>query len=401
MATWNPFTPGYFENPYLHLGNCRKNNPVQKGVHGEWIFFKHKHAKEILKSNLFNASDLSSYLASKENLILGDSACPFLAKGTRKWMMYLNGAEHAETAAIADALLRKMPFTELIELAITKALPQFQNTSSFDLADLAAQIPYFVSSKMLGYNEAANFERLCYFSHQLAVSQDMYLSKNDYRKVNAEFEWAFSEFGTMLSAKRTDGEATLIGLAKDLKANTGNQLSEEELYSLLCILFMASFETTKDTLGAILFELLKKRELLTYIISANQKEINVLTEELLRMAAPLQYTVRVCKEKTEIDGYSFPKGTKLYISLASANRDEDIFDNPDEVDINRADNPHLSFGGGTHSCLGARIARQEIRTWLKPLSHFLLNYRLDEKEKPQWQRTIFMRGLKHLKLTRI
>ncbi|HYC39481.1 MAG TPA: cytochrome P450 [Chitinophagaceae bacterium] len=394
-VTWNPFTPGYFDNPYEHLRLCRLSQPVQKGIHREWMLFRHAHIRQILKSNGFDASNLSRYFSSKEKLILGTTGCPFLARGTQRWPMYLNGIEHALTVELADNLLRQVPFTGLILEAVDFEVPRYASRRSFDLAELATAIPYYVAKKMAGF-EDPGFDRLRTFSHRLAVSQDLYLTKQDYRDVNSEFEWAFAEFKRLISLNGSRTKNSLVALMPDLNQSVTSPLSEDEIYSLLCILFMASFETTKDALGTMLLELLREPQLMELVLASDEKEIKLVTEELLRIAAPLQYTVRICKHDTQIEDYFFPAGTRLFLALASANRDEEVFPEPDRIMPHRRENPHLSFGGGVHTCLGARIARQEIRTWLKPLCKLLINYRISDGETPVWQRTIFMRGLKQL-----
>jgi cytochrome P450 len=400
MVTWNPYTPGYFDDPYPHLAACRSTNPVQKGIHKEWILLRHKHVRHVLKSDEFDASNLSGYFASKEKMIFGESACPFLARGTRRWIMYLNGAEHIVTSDLADAALRKIDFPALIEEAIDACLPEFKNAAGFNLVDLAAMIPFYLSKKMTGFDESVSYEKLRDFSFRLAVSQDMFLTKDDYRRVNEEFEWAFREFKTMLAPGGNRPQETLAAILPGLNIGSTHPHSEDDMFSLVSILFMASFETTKDALSTILTELIKRPGLMQYVVDADERQIKVLTEELLRIACPLQYTVRVCKEDMELDGQLFTAGTKLYLGLASANRDEEVFENPNEIIPDRKENPQLAFGGGVHACLGARIARQEIRTWLKPLCLFLINYRIPDNETPQWQKTIFMRGLRQLNLVR-
>jgi cytochrome P450 len=306
MVTWNPFTPGYFDNPYPHLKECRETNPVQQGVHKEWILLKHRHVRHVLKSEQFDASDLSSYFASKEKIIFDRHSCPFLAKGTRRWMMYLNGAEHSATSALADIALRKIDFTALIEEAVAVCLPDFENTHSFNLVELAAAIPFYLSKKMTGFDDSVTPEQLRNFSFKLAVSQDLFLSKKDYREVNAEFEWGFREFKKMLSPGYRTQQETLAALLPELNQSSESPLSADDQYSLMSILFMASFETTKDSLSTILTELIKRPRLMEYVLAADERQIKVLTEELLRIASPLQYTIRVCREDFEMEGRLVP-----------------------------------------------------------------------------------------------
>ena len=91
-------------------------------------------------------------------------------------------------------------------------------------------------------------------------------------------------------------------------------------------------------------------------------------EEVLRWATPVAYWTRTAKVDVEIDGQHIPKGDRVVSMLRSANRDEEVFDQPFTFDIARQPNPHVAFGGGgAHHCLGAMLARAEIRAVLDEL----------------------------------
>lgn len=400
MALWNPYTPGYFDNPYNHLTDCRTTEPVQMGVHKEWILFRYRDVREVLRSPLFGASKLSEYFSQKESLILEKGTCPFLAKGTKSWIMYLDGKEHSRVSSLAETALRQFDFTTAIERAVDLCFEKNKYAAVLDVVTIATQIPMYIVEELMGVTGMCSYEQLQRFSHLLAVSQDLFVSKTTYREVNKEFEWAFSFFGELYKKAGISAEPTLLTFLHTLNKATDDGLSDDEMISLITILFMAALETTKDTMSIILHEVLKDASLAAYIEKATATQINILAEELLRFAAPLQYTVRVAHEDVTINGHVFAKGTRLFLCLASANRDEEIFEHPNCIIPNRKHNPHLSFGAGVHSCLGSRIARNEIRSWLKPVTKHLFNYRLVQNETPHWQRTIFMRGLKSLKIER-
>jgi cytochrome P450 len=91
-------------------------------------------------------------------------------------------------------------------------------------------------------------------------------------------------------------------------------------------------------------------------------------EEVLRWSTPVAFWTRSTKMNVEMDGVTIPKGDRVVAMLRSANRDEEVFDNPFTFDIGRAENPHVTFGGGgPHHCLGAMLARAEIRAVLDEL----------------------------------
>ncbi|RXK60834.1 cytochrome P450 [Lacibacter luteus] len=400
MALWNPYTTGYFNNPYEHLAECRTTEPMQIGIHKEWLLFNYKDVREVLRSPAFGVSKLSEYFAQKEPVILEKAACPFLAKGTKTWIMYLDGQDHVRIRTLADAAIRQFNFTPAIERAVAACFEKNKDAAELDVVDIATQIPMYIVEELMGVSGMCSYEQVKRFSHLLAVSQDLFVTKTTYREVNSEFEWAFSFFGELYRKAGANAEPHLLTFLQTVNKEEGFRLSDDEMISLITVIFMAALETTKDTMSVILYEVLKDPSLAVYIEQANEIEINILAEEFLRFASPLQYTVRVAHEDVEINGIRFPKGTRLFLCLASANRDAVVFDNPDTIVPNRKYNPHLSFGSGMHSCLGARVARNEIRSWLKPVTKHLLNYRLAENEPPNWQRTIFMRGLKSLKIER-
>jgi cytochrome P450 len=139
--------------------------------------------------------------------------------------------------------------------------------------------------------------------------------------------------------------------------------------------------------------------LIDFIETADASQITVLVEELLRFASPLQYTIRTNNSELTIGDLHIPANTKLYLCLASANRDPEKFENPDLIDPIRKNNTHLSFGAGTHFCAGAPLARQELKYCLKPMLEFLKNYKIDTNSLI-WSKQIFMRTLKNVTVSK-
>ncbi len=400
MITWNPYTPGYFSNPYIHLKDCREQAPIHYGVHKELLFFKYKDVKTILKSPSFGVTNLSGFFKEKESIILGESVCPFLSKGTAKWLMYLNDKEHENTKQLIDSVLRQFNFNPVIETAVENCIRANKQNDIIDIVDISTQIPLYVIESFFGIEGMCKLQELKRFSHLLAVSQDIFVPKSVYREINAVFSWAFDFFGDLYNRSDAATQSNIVTLLKQADSLKSTDFTNDEIISILIVVFMAALETTKDSMSVILFEILKNPELSDWILKADDTAINVLSEELLRYVSPLQYTVRIANENCVISNQKVNKGDRLFLSLAAANRDPEIFEMPDSIIFNRKYNPHLSFGTGIHSCLGAKIARNEIRNWLKPVTLFLNEYKLDVKAEPVWQKTIFMRGMQSLIATR-
>lgn len=142
----------------------------------------------------------------------------------------------------------------------------------------------------------------------------------------------------------------------------GDSLDREELMSMIFLLLAAGHETTTHLIGNGMVALLKYEEQMQ-ILKANLNDealISSMIEEILRYNGPAPTTLlRYAFDDIEIRGKTIHRGDGVFIVLHAANRDPEIFDNPDEFDIRRSPNKHLGFGGGIHYCLGAPLARLE------------------------------------------
>lgn len=384
---WSPYTKGYFNNPYLHLKQCREENPIHKGVHNELVFFRYKDVSKILRSNDFSVSELSTYFQEKEPYIFKNTnTCPYLSKGTQKWPMYLNGNEHKNLRAIMGKSFKEFDLDVVIRESMDILNHRYKNSSNIDLVDYCAYFIFLVTEKLFGIKDYESFEKVKKYSNMLAKSQDIYIPKQTYQEINSWFLWGKGIF--------YDSE-----YKENIKFFADQQnikYTEEDIYSIMSISVMAAFETSKDNLTMALFEILKDQNLINYVLNNDIKELNLLIEELFRFSSPLQYTVRVNKEPIEYDNVTIPAQSKLYLCLASANRDPEAFTNPDEIIPDRIPNEHLAFGGGNHFCLGAQISRQEMRYCLRPMVNFLKDYVIDDSQSTKWGRQIFMRTVDSL-----
>jgi cytochrome P450 len=141
----------------------------------------------------------------------------------------------------------------------------------------------------------------------------------------------------------------------------GEQLSEDELLSMVFLLLIAGHETTVNLIGNGTLALLEHPEQMAKLRN-DPALIKSAVEELLRHSGPLETaTERFTREAVTVADVTIPRGAMVYAVLASANRDERQFPNPDAVDITREPNRHLAFGLGIHYCVGAPLARLEAQ----------------------------------------
>jgi cytochrome P450 len=179
--------------------------------------------------------------------------------------------------------------------------------------------------------------------------------------------------------------------------DAGEQLSEDELVAMIFLLLVAGHEMTVNLIGNGMLALLRHPDQMQQL-RQDPSRIRSAVEELLRFDSPVALaTDRYAREDVEVAGVTIPRGELVYTVLASANRDERQFPNPDTLDLTRDPNKHVAFGNGIHYCLGAPLARMEgqiaINTLLCRLPHVQLSV---TPQMLRWRRGVLLHSLKAL-----
>jgi cytochrome P450 len=174
----------------------------------------------------------------------------------------------------------------------------------------------------------------------------------------------------------------------------GDRLSDHEFKLFFLLLITAGNETTRHTMSHGIAALLQNRDQLERLC-ANPELAESAAEEIVRWATAVHHFRRTATEDVEVHGRQIREGDKIVLWFTSANRDERHFDEPMRFDIGRSPNKHMAFGlGGPHFCLGAHLARLEIRIWLEELIPYLPDLHLDGEVARM--RSNFFNGIKRI-----
>jgi cytochrome P450 len=174
------------------------------------------------------------------------------------------------------------------------------------------------------------------------------------------------------------------------------RLTEDELIGTCVLLLNAGHEATVNVTGNGWWSLFRNPAQLARLRD-DPSMVPVAIEELMRWDTPLQMFERWVLEDVEICGATVPKGAELGLLFGSANRDPTVFGRPDELDVAREPNPHVSFGAGVHFCLGAPLARLELETSFSTVLRRLPG--LELSEEPAWKPNYIIRGLRELRVS--
>jgi cytochrome P450 len=184
-----------------------------------------------------------------------------------------------------------------------------------------------------------------------------------------------------------------------LHANVdGESLTHQELASFFILLLVAGNETTRNAISHGLWALTEHPDQRAAWIADIEGVTPTAVDEIVRWATPVIYMRRTVTGSTTLSDHEFKEGDKVILFYNSANRDEDVFENPDRFDVRRTPNPHIGFGApGPHFCLGAHLARREITVMYKELFKHVPDIRATGE--PDRLLSNFINGIKHLSCT--
>ncbi|MCP2167394.1 cytochrome P450 [Goodfellowiella coeruleoviolacea] len=262
------------------------------------------------------------------------------------------------------------------------------------VAHLAQPLPSAVICELLGVPEA---DRPRFFSWADAVLTSDADSPARIATALTELKGYLAELVAQRREEPTDDVLGALVLARDERG----QLSEHELVTFGVTLLLAGLETTANQIGNFVYHLLTHPDQLATLTAGPHRLADVV-EELLRLipiSAHAGFT-RVATEDVELNGVLVRAGEAVLVDLDSANRDEAVFTDPDRVDLGRERNPHLAFGHGAHHCLGAQLARMELRTAIGELLTRFPGLALAVPASDLlWKHASVVRGLRELPVT--
>lgn len=171
---------------------------------------------------------------------------------------------------------------------------------------------------------------------------------------------------TLLGEKRTNPADDILSVIVHAELEDGSRLTDKELRAFFTLLFPAGAETTRSAMAGGLVALMDHPEQWR-ALQEDPSRLKVAIEEIVRWTSPSVYKRRTTRRDVEVRGQAIPAGAKVTLWEMSANHDEEVFGNPFTFDSSRDPNPHVGFGLGTHFCLGASLARMELKVMYEEL----------------------------------
>ncbi|MEU8133914.1 cytochrome P450 [Streptodolium elevatio] len=289
----------------------------------------------------------------------------------------MSGEEHRiNRALVAPAFRRKLMdghVAGILEPLAHEIVDRFADRGSADLvAEFTHQYPIQVITRLLGLpvDDEEQFRRWAYelFHYPFAPEAA--------ERASAEFT---AYVTPIVAARRAQPGGDLLSTLATIRDDEGRMLSDEEILSFLRLLFPAGADTTYLGLGNALLALLTHPDQLELLLSAPEEHLPWAVEEALRWEPPVGLLPRMCPVRVrDWHGIDIPDETPLIFGITAANRDPQVYPDPDRFDITRRAMATLAFGDGPHVCLGTFLAIAEMRVALKVVLERLPGLRLEE-----------------------
>ncbi len=229
------------------------------------------------------------------------------------------------------------------------------------VGELAAPLPAEMIGLLLGFPEEM-FPKLQEWSERtITLGGGPRYMTEDGMVAAMEFAAASAE---LYEAKRTCPADDVVSVWTTASV-PGHEFGVDEVISDCLLILDGGAETTRTVIARAMIELARRPD--QWALLRSGADVSVAVEEFIRWVTPIHNMCRVALSDVELGGVTVRRGDQVVLCYASANRDEDYFDDGDDLDLSRDPNHHLSFGFGTHFCLGSSLARLEIRVFLEEL----------------------------------
>ena len=355
---WNPFDPEFLLDPYPVYARLREEDPVHRTPIGTLIVSRYDDVHRVLRDTESSVQRFETNVDLPEHMlrlrqrslerapsILGlDPPDHTRLRGLvqRTFTPRAVGRMREQTTAIVDDLLDDLAGRDEIDL----------------ISDYAFVIPFAVIHSMLGLPDT-DMAMVRSWSHALTQTLEPYLSPEQVDAAMDGGEHMDAYLRDAVAQKRRNPADDLLTQLVEVE-EAGDRMTEDELLSMVSLLFVAGHETTVNLIGNGTHALLDHPDQLALVRNDPAVDDSVV-DELLRWDSPVQTSGRRLLHDTVISGVEVADGEMVLTALGSANRDQRFWgDTAGTLDVTRADAArHVSFGSGVHHCLGAALARME------------------------------------------
>ena len=376
LPQFNPVHPDLLKDPYPTYALYRAADPVHWGkatltsIAGSWFLFRHHDNAEVLSDGKLYASDPAT-------VGMGESvpeAFKPVAYIFQHWLGGMDPPKHRVLrAALAKAFTPRRiavlepEITQITTNLIDAALER--NDGQFDVrADVAFPLPMAVVGAALGVARE-DWSQFQGWSADVTSAVDNAGEPGYAAKGAAAIHAMAGYFGELVAQRKKAPGDDLLSAMLAAAAEEGKDIEEFDIIAIATELGVAGHETTSNSVSKSVLGLMEQRSAWDEFVRLPDEAVGQAVEELLRFSTPVQrQRWRWATADTTLGGTAIRRGESVVSLLGAANRDPEVFENPDVIDFGRENVKHLTFGLGPHFCIGSHLARLELRLAMRALA---------------------------------
>lgn len=386
-------------DPYTVYDALRARGPVVlSSVHRAWLVTSHAAVADAYTRPELS-SDRIGPMIDAGHVGLGEDSLSVLSL-MRDWMVVSDPPSHTRLRRVAAAAFKRQRIglmADRIGDRVDELLDAFVASGEADLIEhVAHPLPASLIAELLGA-PAADRDKFRHWSDDLALvafGAGGEAQEERHARALAGLESMFTYFRGLLEQARSASDDSMLSVLATPQPD-GERLTDDEILSMCALLLFAGHETTINSISNGILALLRHPDQLQQL-KTDPSLMAGAVEEMLRYDGPVKVVVRWVNRDLELGGQTLRTGDRAYLVNSAANRDPSVFASPASFDIRRSPNPHLAFGRGVHACIGAQLARLEMRVAIERTLERLPGLRLDGE--PQWQPSLASRAMRELRV---
>lgn len=396
---FNVASPENLLNPVPFYRRMQEEDPVHwSGPVQAWFVTRHEDVTAIFRDPRVTANRTQLFMEQLRHL--GPEFIQDLLEMIALQMLHSDGAVHARRRRNANPGFTTQAMDHwrpAIRRAVDQLLDQVQHQGRMDLvSDLAGPFPLRVIMELFDLPEEIredfvrwSFDVVGLFGAPVGADvKALAIKSNTAAKEFLEY------MAGLVEVRRARPGRDLLSLM--IHAEEEGRLDKPELLANINLVSIAGHITTVDQFSNGVYALLTHPEQLQ-LLKENPSLMKSAVEEMLRYSPAVPFMHRVAIEDFELHGRAIRRGQIVFLGMAAANRDPEVFPEPDRFDITRQNNRHVSFAFGPHTCLGATLARYDLEIGLSTLLERMPSLRLDEEQQPRFKyHSLVFRGFDSL-----
>ena len=395
---FDPLQAGYAEDPFPHLAEMRRRDPVHRSIIERWVLFRYDDVARLLRDPSLSVSEANIEVVDEHRLeTFREAYGGELERSTS--MLGADPPDHTRLRRLVSKAFTPTAIEALrprITRMVDDVLDAMEEQGSAEVVgELAFPLPFDVISEMLGM-PATDTARVAEWSSALVKTLDPIITDDEIRAsvvADREMRGLVEEVIAWKRAHPADDLLSALIAAEE----DGDRLTTRELRDQVVLLFVAGHETTVNLIGTGIHELLRHPDQAAVLRDDPSCDVDAV-DELLRYVSPVQFSRRIALQEIEIGGRTIEPGVIVMACLAAANHDPERWGpTAEQLDVRRPGaNQHLAFGSGIHYCLGAALAKLEAQL---AIGRFVRRFPdAAPAAEPVWNGRINLRGIERLEV---